>query len=139
MLLLHRFQQCGLRFRRSSVDFVCQQHIGKQRALHELKRPASGLRIILQNFGTGDVGGHQIGSELNPPKAELKNGCQCAAQQCFGQPRHTDQQHVATTEHCHQQFVDHLILTDDDATDFLSHFLPGNAESFYRLFLQLFG
>jgi hypothetical protein len=35
LALLHRFQQCGLGLGRGAVDLVSQDHVGKQRALHE--------------------------------------------------------------------------------------------------------
>ena len=37
LALIHRFQQGGLRLRRSTIDFVRQQHIGEDWAALELE------------------------------------------------------------------------------------------------------
>ncbi len=46
--LLHRFQQRGLRFRRRAIDFVGQNHVGKQRPFQKAKLAAAGASDFLR-------------------------------------------------------------------------------------------
>ena len=64
MLFLHRLQQRRLGTRRRAVDFVGHQQFGEDRPADE----AEGARTagaFLHHFRAGDVGGHQVGSELD--------------------------------------------------------------------------
>jgi hypothetical protein len=45
LAFLHGFEQSGLRLGRRAVDFVGQNHVGKQRAGHELELALAGLRF----------------------------------------------------------------------------------------------
>ena len=61
LALLHGFQQGALHLGRCAVDFVCQNQVGKHRAL--LGRELALLRVI--NHGAQQVGGQQVRRELN--------------------------------------------------------------------------
>ncbi len=71
VLFLHRFQQRRLSLRGCTIDFICKQHIGENRALHELKGVSSRGGIFLKNVCTGNVRGHQIGRELDTMEGQF--------------------------------------------------------------------
>ena len=56
----------------------------------------------------------------------------------FGQSWNTHQQTMPFAEHGDQQFINHLVLPDDDFPDFRSHSLVGSGKSSDCLFFQLF-
>ena len=121
--LLHGFEQRGLRFGRRAVDFVGQHHVREQRPFDEAKRPLAGRVVFLQHVGARDVGGHQVGRELDALEAQVEHARKRADEQRLGQARHADQQHVAAAEDGDQHLFDHLLLADDDARDLGHHFL----------------
>ena len=64
-MLLHGFQKRGLRFGRRSVDFIRQNHIGKEGPAqkHEFALPRH--LVFLYDFRARDVGRHQVGRKLD--------------------------------------------------------------------------
>src|SRR6202011_4360601 len=80
------------------VDFVGEDDVGEQRSLEELELAGAGGAVLLDDFGPGDVGGHQVGREL------------------------------AAAEQGDEQFLDDLVLADDDATELLLDVAEGVAE-----------
>ena len=124
-VLLHRFQQGGLRLGRRAVDLVGQHHVGKQRALHEPERALAGGVVFFQHGGAGDVAGHQVGRELHALERQVQHVGDGLDQQRLGQPGHADQQHVALAEHGGQHLLDDFLLPDDDLAQLVGHHLVG--------------
>ena len=65
----------------------------------------------------GDVGGHQVGRELDPVEADaghLREGPRCER---LREPRVVLEQHVAVGEQAHQDELERLALADDGALD----------------------
>ncbi len=125
--LLHGLQQRGLRFRRGAVDFVGQQDVGEDGSFHEAKRALAPL-VFLQHVGAGDVGGHQVGRELNTLESDIEDLGQRADHQGLGQARHAFEQAVAAREDGGKQLLDDLVLPDDDFLQLLLHHDPMLAE-----------
>ena len=113
LIFLHRLQQRRLGLGRRAVDLVGQDHVAEDRALEETELAAARAAVFLDHLGAGDVGGHQVGRELDAAELQREGLGQRADQQRLGQARHADQQAVAAGEHRHQQFLDHLLLADD--------------------------
>src|ERR1700712_838940 len=67
LTFFHRLQQCGLRFRRGSVDLVSQQQVGENRAAAESER--GGAVVIDQR--AGDVAGQQVRGERDALEVQL--------------------------------------------------------------------
>ena len=64
LVLLHRFEQRGLRLGRRAVDFVGQDHVARRsgRARTSCFRP---FAVSCKNFRAGDVRRHEVGRELD--------------------------------------------------------------------------
>ena len=64
-MFLHRLQQGGLRLGGRAVDFIGQDDVGEKRPLDEDEGAAAGLVGFLEDVRAGDVGGHEVGGELD--------------------------------------------------------------------------
>ena len=125
---LHGFQQRGLSLRRRAVDFVGQDDVVKQRAVDEAKLALAGAFVFLQNFGAGDVGGHQVGSELDAGERHRQAASERADHQRLGEARHTFEQTVSTAKQGDEQLVDDVVLSDNDLRHLLANFPIALAE-----------
>ena len=93
--LAHGFKQSGLRFGRRAIDLVGEQDIGKNRAGHKRPCPMAGSGIFLDNVGSGNVGGHQVGRELDAVELQPQGLGHGAYQQCLSRARQAGQEAVA--------------------------------------------
>ena len=114
LVLLHGFEQGGLRLRRRAVDLVGEDDVGEHRALDELELARAGRPVLLDDLGAGDVGGHQVGRELDAAEVERQASGQRRDHQRLGEAGHADQQAVAAGEDRDEELVDDLVLADDD-------------------------
>ena len=115
---LHRFQQRGLRLGRCAIDLVRQDQVGEQRPFDEPHHPLPCLLIGLEDLRACDVGGHEVGCELDAFELPAQTTGQGFDQQRLGQARHADDQCVTARKEDRQQLFDDLALTDDDAVHF---------------------
>ena len=90
----------------------------------------AGCAVLLDDVGACDVRRHQVGRELDAVELEFQDLRDRRDEQRLGQPGHTDHQHVAAREHRQQQFLDDLLLADDDLMDFLQQEVACPAELF---------
>ena len=116
VMLLHRLQQRRLRARGGAVDLVGHQQLREHRAGDEAET-ALAARRLLQHLGAENVGGHQVGRELDAPRIEPERRAHGLDQLGLGEARHADQQPVAAGEDRDQRAVDHLLLAEDDGAD----------------------
>ncbi len=119
LALLHGFEQGGLGLGRRAVDFVGEDDVGEQRAREELELAAAGRAVLLDDFGAGDVGRHQVGRELDAAEGQRQRPRQGADHQGLGQARHAFQHAMALAEQRDEQFLDDLFLADDDPAQLL--------------------
>ena len=61
-----------------------------------------------------DVGGHQVGRELDARELQVQRLGQRPHQHGLAQARHAFQQRMAARDHADQHMVNHIILPDDD-------------------------
>lgn len=117
-MFLHGFEQRGLCLWGGTIDFVRQQDLGEDGAFDkgELSGPVFGL---LDEFGPGDIGGHEVGSELDAMELQIHGLGQRSNHEGFGQPWNAFEQAMAPGEHGDQQLLDGSILADDDLGDLL--------------------
>jgi len=70
---LHRFEQRCLRLRRRTIDLVSKHDVGEDWTRDKLHCAPSGRAIFFDDLGAGDVGRHQVGSELNAFEREVED------------------------------------------------------------------
>ena len=116
VLLLHALQQRRLGARAGAVDFVGHQQLGEHRALDEAEGAAAGVGLF-QHFRAQDVGGHQVGRELDALGFHAQHDAQSLDQQGLGEARHADQQHVAARQECYKGLIDDVLLAINDLAD----------------------
>ena len=116
LTLLHGLQKGGLGARAGAVDLVGHQELAEHRAGHEAEAAAAGA-VIVEDFGAGDVGGHQVGGELHPGGMQAEDGAECVDQQGLAEAGHADEQAVAAREDGDEHLLDHVGLAEDDAGD----------------------
>ena len=116
VIFLHRLEQRRLGSGACPVDFVGHQQLGEYRSPHKMKTaaPVGGL---FQDFGAENIGGHQIGRELDAARLQAKNNAKGFDELGFGEPRHTDEQAVPARKKRDQGLLDNLPLTEDDGLD----------------------
>ena len=81
------------------------------------KRSDAVAALLVEHFGAGDVGRHQVGRELDPLERQVEDLRDRLDQQRLGQAGHAGDQAVAAGEERHQHLVDDLVLADDDLAD----------------------
>ena len=74
-------------------------------------------RALVQHFGAENVGGHQVGRELDALGIEAERDAERFHQLGLGETGHADQQRMAAGEDGHQRVLDHLVLAEDDGRD----------------------
>ncbi len=112
VLLLHRLQQCRLGARRSAVDLVRHQELREHRTGDEAE-VALAAGAFLQHFAAENVGGHQVGRELNAARIEAERDAHGFDQLGLGEAGDADQQAVTAGQNSDQRAVDHLLLAED--------------------------
>jgi hypothetical protein len=109
LALGHGLKQGRLHLGRGPVDFVRQHQVVEDRAL--LEHEAAGFRAI--DLGAGDVGGQQVGGELDAMELRLDAFGQLFDGLGLGQPRRAFDQHVAVGEQGDQQTIDEFFLAEN--------------------------
>ena len=112
--LLHGFQQGGLGLGRGAVDFVRQQEIGEDGSADEFQLAPAGLGILLNDVRAGDVGGHEVGRELDAAEGKVQGRGEGLNHDGFGEAGHTFEQAMTAAEDRVDQLFEHLVLADDD-------------------------
>ncbi|MEY3459534.1 MAG: hypothetical protein RL215_2691 [Planctomycetota bacterium] len=125
---LHGFEECGLGFGRSAVDFVGENDVVEEWSGDEAEFALSGGAIFLEDIGAGDIGGHEVGSELDPGEGHGQAAGDGADHECFGESWDAFEEHVSLAEEGDEQLFDDFVLADDDASDLFSEPGPGVME-----------
>ena len=86
-MLLHGFEQCGLRLGRRAIDLIGEQDVGEDGALDEGPGAAAAGGIFFDDVGAGDVGRHQVGRELDAFEIEAERGGEGCARAVFSRCR----------------------------------------------------
>ena len=72
---------------------------------------------FLQHLAAEDVGGHQVGRELDAAGVEAEHGAERLDELGLGEAGNADQHAVAAAEHGDQRALDHQLLAEDDVAD----------------------
>ena len=85
----------------------------------------TGFEVLFDNVRAGNIGGHQVGRELDATELKPKRVGDRAHHQCLRGARHARQKAVAADKDRNQNLVEHLLLSHDDLShliqDLLAH------------------
>jgi hypothetical protein len=124
------FQEGRLRFGGRPVDFIGEQELRENRPLAKLK--AILARVIAgHDAGADDVGGHQIGRELDAAELEIEHPRQGLDELRLAEAGHAFQQHVPAGEDRDECGLDGPLLTDD--------YLPDGGAGLMEVVLEALG
>jgi hypothetical protein len=105
----------------AAVDLVGEQEVDHHRAELDVEL----LLALAVDPGADDVGGHQVGSELDAGERAADHLGEGLDGQSLGHPWHTFEQHVALGEQADEHPLDQLVLADDDPLDLEDGALEG--------------
>ena len=111
--LLHGFEQRRLRFGRRAVDFVGQQNVAEDRAVHEGPLAMAGGEIFFDDVGAGDVRGHQVRRELDAPELRPSVSAMVRTISVLAVPGKPVIRQCPPTNKRGEDLIEHLILADD--------------------------
>lgn len=111
-----------------AVDFVGEEHVGEDGALDEAEGAFAGGAVFLEDIGAGDVGGHEIGGELDAFEGEVEDVGDGFDEEGFGEAGNADEEDVPLAEHGGEDLLDDLVLADDDLGELVGHELVGLVE-----------
>ena len=72
---------------------------------------------LVEHLGAGDVGGHEVGRELDPLERQVENLRDRLDEQCLGESGHAGDQAMPAGEERDEDLIDDRILPDDDLAD----------------------
>ena len=121
LALGHHLQQRRLHLRRRAVDLVGEQEVDDHRAELDVEL----LLALPVDAGADDVGGHQVGGELDAGERAADHLGEGLDGQRLGHAGHTLEQHVALGEQADQHPLDQPVLADDDPLDLEDRALQG--------------
>ena len=130
VMFLHRLQQGSLGFRRGPVDLIGQDHVRENGTFDEFEDALAGSVVFLEDLRAGNVGGHEIGGELDPLEAEIEDFREGVDEQSLSQARNTDEKGMGSTENGNQQLLDDFVLPHDNQVELLLHGRVGCFEFF---------
>ncbi len=114
LAFLHGFEQGGLDFGGGAVDFVRENEIGEDGA----EAGGEGAVFGVIDHGANDIGGEEVGGELDALEFGLDGGGEGADGEGFGEAGNAFEEDVAIGEESDEEAIDEVILTDEDAADF---------------------
>jgi hypothetical protein len=112
-LLVHHLQQGRLGPGRGAVDLVADHEVGEDRPRAELERVAA----LVVHGHAGDVGGQQVGGELDATPAPVDGGGQRPGQRRLAHTGHVLDQQVALDAEARHGQVDHVGSTAHGPAD----------------------
>ena len=113
LALGHDLEQRRLHLGRRAVDLVGEQEVDHHRAEFDVEL----LLALPVDAGADDVGGHQVGGELDAGERAADHLGERLDGQRLGHAGHALEQHVALGEQADQHPLDQLVLADDDPLD----------------------
>ena len=122
LVLLHGFQQGRLGF--GGVRLISSASTTLAKTGPPIKRNSRAARraVLLNHVRSRNVGGHQVGRELDAVEREVEGVGQRPHHQGLGEAGHPLQQAVAAGKHADQKLLDHPPLTDDDLAELVGDF-----------------
>ena len=92
------------------------KQLGEDRAGEEAEAALAGL-AFLQHLGAENVGGHEVGRELDAPRVEPEHDAHGLDELGLGEARHAEQERMAAGQDGDERLLDDLVLAEDDRAD----------------------
>ena len=116
LAFLHRLKQRRLGAGAGAVDLIRHQQLTEHRPFQKAEgAPAIGRGF--KDFGAENVGGHQVGRELDAVGFQAHDRGQSVHQQRLAQARQADQQRMAAADQRGKHLINHLFLPDEAPGD----------------------
>ena len=125
LAFLHGFEEGGLGFGWCAVDFVGEDDVVEEWSGDEAEFALSGGAIFLEDVCAGDIGGHEVGGELDAGEGHGQAAGDGADHEGFGESGDAFEEYVALAEEGDEELFDDFVLTDDDAADLFAEASPG--------------
>jgi hypothetical protein len=106
---------------RRAINFVGQHQVREDRPVLKAERLRAAFGI--DDHAADDVSGHQVGRELDARIFQVQHARKRAQQRGLAQSGDALQQHVAAGEQADEHSVHHILLADDDLSDFVANIL----------------
>ena len=129
MMLLHGLQQRRLGARAGAVDLVGHQQLAEDRTRHEAELAAA-LFGFVENFGTQNIGRHQVGRELDALFIEAQYAAELGGELGLGKTRRADEKGMAAGQNGGERQFDDFGLAEDHLADRVAHFFEAFAGGF---------
>ena len=113
LVLLHRFEEGGLRAWWRAVDLVGEQQPGEQRALAEREVAVA----LVVDERSGEVGGQEVGGELSAGEVEPERLGERSCGEGLAEAGEVLEQHVAAGEDGREDERERLAFADDGDLD----------------------
>ena len=125
LAFFHGLEQGTLGLRRGAIDLVGENDVAEQRTFDESKVAVTRGDVFLEDVGTGDVSGHQVGSELNASKLKLSHRRERRDQLGFCQAGNAFKDGVAAADQGNEYLLDRLVHADDDVGKLIAEIEEG--------------
>ena len=109
LMLGHDLEQRRLHLRRRTVDLVGQHDVGEHRAPFDVEGLVGGA----EDARADEIGGQQIGGELQAVERAADDRGERLDRQCLGQTGHTFEQYMAAGDEADEQTLDGPVLAHD--------------------------
>ena len=119
LALLHHLEQRALDLGRRAVDLVGEQQVGEDRA----ERRPELARLLVVDARADQVGGDEVGRELDPLELAADRLGQGLDGHRLGQARHALDEDVAARQQRDDQPLEQVVLPDDDLLDLVEQAL----------------
>lgn len=117
---LHGFEEGALGLGGGTVDFVGEDEIGEDGAGLEAETLGAAL-VAIHDHAADDVGGHEVGSELDAAVAEVEHTREGAQEGGFAEAGDTFEEYVSAAEEADEDTTYYFVLTDNDFADFIGN------------------
>jgi hypothetical protein len=135
MVFLHGLKKGRLGAGAGAVDLVGHHHLAEDGTRHEAELALARV-AFLQDFRAQNIGGHQVGGELDALFGKTQNPAKRCGQLGLGKPRCAHQQGMAAAQDGGEGEFDHLRLAEDHPANGAAHIfeaLPHGFEFAYDL------
>ena len=132
--LLHRLEQGALHLGGRAVDLVGEHEVREHRPERDLEL----AELLVEDPGADDVGGHEVGRELDALELAADRLRERLHRHRLGEAGHALDEEVAAREQGDDHPLEQRVLADDDALDLVEHLLERRVECWLSIHCSSF-